>query len=252
MNVQLADRVQRSFSRSFDTYDNRASQQAWVADRLVAELREHKAPVHFETAFELGCGTGHLTRRLCRDFRFNRLYVNDIAPQAEATASESNADFVVGDARQVQWPRNLNLLASASMIQWMEDPSQLLEKAAESLGPGGWLAISGFGPQQYRELIQIGSAAQAPGLTSPEMLANALRGKLEIVSTGEVVRQSCFATPRKVLEHLRQTGVNARARKVWTKSTLVRFVEDYERSFGSPDGVSLTYHPVWIVARKPS
>ncbi|NVO56300.1 methyltransferase domain-containing protein [Rhodobacteraceae bacterium B1Z28] len=250
MTLQLTEKVQRSFSRSFDTYHDAASQQAWVANRLVTELRGHGAPSHFGAAFELGCGTGHLTRLLCKNFSFDRLSVNDIASQARDTADAAGANFVAGDARHVRWPRNVDLLTSASMIQWMDDPADFLAKAARGLAPGGWLAVSGFGPKQYQELTQIGSTARAPGLCGPEVLAAAVGAKLQVLAVGESLRKSHFATPRHVLEYLRKTGVNGRAKGAWTKSTLARFTADYIRYFETPKGVSLTYHPVWIIARK--
>lgn len=251
MNATFAERVQRSFRRSFSTYHDEADQQAWVARRLVEDLRRSGAPKRFGTAFELGCGTGHLTRLLCRDFGFDSLRLNDLAPEGRFTAEAAGASFVGGDAMQVAWPDRLGLLASASMIQWLDDPAAALGRAAEALAPGGWLAISGFGPQQYRELAQIGSAARAPGLCRPEDLAAAVKGKLEVVMTGERLRQSYFPSPRQVLHHLRKTGVNGRAQRIWTRSALAQFTADYLRDFETGAGVPLTYHPVWIIARKP-
>ena len=251
MTVQLSDRVQRSFSRSFQSYHDTACQQAWVAQKLVEEMRRHGAPTKFERGFELGCGTGHFTRLLCQAHCFEGLTLNDIAPEARQTADELGAQFICGDARRVIWPENADLFASASMIQWMEDPRALLERAARSLAPGGWLVIAGFGPQQYRELSQIGTSARAPGLCDPDQMAAAVRAHLEVLSTGEALRPSYFATPHHVLRHLRKTGVNGRAKSVWTKSTLALFEAEYTRRFQTENGVSLSYHPVWIVARKP-
>ena len=250
MTLQLAEKVQRSFSRSFDTYHDTTDQQAWVANRLVAELRRHGAPSHFGTAFELGCGTGHLTRLLCQDFDLRKFSVNDIAPQARKTADAAGAAFIAGAAQDVKWPENIGLLTSASMIQWLDDPARFLAKAADTLAPAGWLAVSGFGPEQYRELSQIGSTARAPGLCGPEVLAAAVEAKLQVLAVGESLRKSHFATPGHVLEYLRKTGVNGRAKGAWTKSTLARFTADYIRYFETPKGVSLTYHPVWVIARK--
>lgn len=250
MNAALTDRVQRSFSRSFGSYHDAAGQQAWVASRLVKELRHSGAPRSFASAFELGCGTGHLTHLLCQEFGFGTLHLNDLAPEARLTAQAAGAAFLLGDAQHIEWPAELGLVASASMIQWLQDPAKLLNKAAVALAPGGWLAISGFGPEQYRELARIGSCAGAPGLCRPENLADAVDGQLEVILTGERVRQRYFPAPRQVLEHLRKTGVNGRARKNWTKSTLARFTAEYVRYFETGAGVPLTYHPVWIIARK--
>ncbi|WP_298850249.1 methyltransferase domain-containing protein [uncultured Ruegeria sp.] len=250
MTAQLADKVQRSFSRSFQTYNDTASQQAWVARKLISELRRAGAPDWFGTTFELGCGTGHLTRLLRQNFDLPDLYLNDIAPQAQATADADKAAFIAGDVRLVEWPARLDLVASASMIQWMEDPAHLLHQAADALETGGWLAISGFGPRQYQELTQIGSTARAPGLCTPEALKAAIDGPFKVLTVGESIRQSFFATPRDVLKYLRRTGVNGRAQKSWTRSTLAQFEADYVQNFGTSYGVSLTYHPVWVTAQK--
>lgn len=250
MNAMLSDRVQRSFSRSFDTYHDAAGQQARIAGQLVQDLRNSGAPQHFTSALELGCGTGHLTKGLRAEFGFDTLTVNDLSPAARLTAHEAGAAFLCGDATQIDWPGQPDLIASASMIQWLPDPAAFLRRAATALAPGGWLAMSGFGPQQYRELAEIGSSARAPGLRLPTDLTAAVEDDLDVVATGETVMQMRFASPRRVLEHLRKTGVNGRAQKTWTKTRLLQFSEGYTQRFGGTDGVSLTYHPIWIIARK--
>ncbi|MFA3920982.1 methyltransferase [Ruegeria hyattellae] len=248
----MADRVQRSFSRSFGTYHESAVQQAQVVDRLVQELCDNGAPQHFTSALELGAGTGHLTQRLCAEFSFGTLTVNDLSPETQLVADAARAMFLRGDAKQIEWPKQPDLIASASMIQWLPAPAAFLRRAAAALAAGGWLAVSGFGPEQYRELAQIGSSAKAPGLFRPDDLIAAVQGDLEIVATGETVQQIHFASPQMVLRHLRNTGVNGRAQKVWTKSCLLQFSREYTRRFDGEAGVPLTYHPIWIIARKRS
>lgn len=245
-----AARVGHSFTRSFDSYHAAAQQQAAIAARLVDELCSAQAPNQFRSVVELGCGTGHLTHRLRDTFKIDALTLNDLSPQAQATADTYTARFLAGDVTQIALPRNADLLASASMIQWLPDPGAFLRRAASHLAPGGWLAVSGFGPQQYRELAELGSTAKAPGLCTPEELREALSGYLNVMAVGESVLQSTFETPQKVLKHLRKTGVNGRAGKRWTKANLAQFVHGYERLFSNPSGVTLTYHPVWIIARK--
>ena len=250
MTPQHSDRVRRSFSRSFDSYHAAADQQVWVADRLVTALRDAGAPTQFHRAFEFGCGTGHLTRALAEAYGFDQLTLNDLTPDARATAKAHGASFLPGDVETLAWPAGMELVASASTIQWLNDPMRVLRAAAEELAPGGWLAVSGFGPDQYRELAQLGSKAAAPGLCAVEALAEAVSEHLEVMAMGEARRLQLFPTPVDVLRHLRRTGVNARAQGAWSKSRLARFSTDYIRAFGTEEGVPLTYHPVWIVARK--
>lgn len=251
MKPVASTRVERSFSRSFAAYHDAARQQARSAQKLVDTLATTGAPARFQRVLELGCGTGHLTRALTEGFEIDALSLNDISPKAEATATAFAARFLWGDAARVDWPQTPDLIASASMIQWLPDPAPLLSRAIKTLRPGGYLALSGFGPRQYEELTALGSTAAAPGLCTAERLAERVRGPLDIVATGEEVQPIRFATPRDVLTHLRQTGVNGRAQKGWTKAKLRQFSEDYHARFGTAEGVSLTYHPVWIIARKP-
>ncbi len=251
MMAHSTDRVQRSFSRSFDTYHQAAGPQGRIAERLVTDLRDCGAPGHFSSVLELGCGTGLLTQKLREAFVIGDLTLNDLAPEAGMTAQTAAATFLCGDALQVDWPDRPDLITSASMIQWLADPAALLRRAADALAPGGWLAVSGFGPKQYHELAQIGSSAGAPGLCRSEDLAASVQTEMELVTSGEHVQQLHFASPRLALKHLRQTGVNGRAKQFWTKSDLLQFSTDYTRRFGTDAGVPLTYHSVWIVARKP-
>lgn len=250
MNIQTVNRVQRSFSRSFGTYHDAACQQAWVAERLAQALIQCGAPREFEHAFELGCGTGHLTRAMHKTCEFGQLTLNDLMAEARQTAQDHGTGFVEGDACAVAWPKGLDLVASASMIQWLPDPGVLIDRAADHLAPGGWLAISGYGPDQFRELAELGSVSNAPGLIGLDRLRAAASERFDILDVGEARHVLRFANPRAVLHHLRETGVNGRARETWTKSTLARFVDTYAARFGTPEDVSLTYHPIWIVARR--
>ncbi|MDA7965040.1 methyltransferase domain-containing protein [Ruegeria sp.] len=250
MTAQMTARVQRSFSRSFATYHAAAHQQARIAERLVQALLDGGPPQRFNRVLELGCGTGHLTQRVQTVFQPGHMTLNDLSAEAQQTAEAHGAAFLHGDARAVDWHTQPDLVASASMIQWLPDPAEFLRKAAGALAPGGWLAVSGFGPEQYRELVQIGSAAKAPGLCRAEDMAAAVRNDLEVVCIGETTEQMYFQSPRQVLEHLRSTGVNGRAQKAWTKSDLLRFTQDFTRNFGGDKGLPLTYHPVWLIARK--
>jgi len=250
MNIQTVNRVQRSFSRSFGTYHDAACQQAWVAERLAQALIQCGAPREFEHAFELGCGTGHLTRALHKGSQFQNLTLNDLMAEARATAQDHGAGFVEGDACAVMWPEGLDLVASASMIQWVPDPAVLVNRAADHLTPGGWLAISGYGPDQFRELAELGSASNAPGLIGLDALGAAVSGAFDIIEIGETRHSLRFPTPRAVLRHLRETGVNGRARETWTKSTLARFSAAYTDKFATVEGVPLTYHPIWVIARR--
>ncbi|WP_341485691.1 methyltransferase domain-containing protein [Thioclava sp. GXIMD4215] len=251
MSALLSQRVQRSFSRSFHSYHEAACPQARIADLLVGALARAGAPARFGSVLELGCGTGHLTARLQRQFECPQMTLNDLSPAACQTARQYGATFLCGDALALDWPEVPSLIASASMIQWLPDPLALVRRAARALPEGGWLALSGFGPGHFRELSALGSQAQAPGLCPRHALAAAVAPDLDVLACGEDLSPLYFPSPREVLRHLRRTGVNGQARQSWTRARLARFEAAYRQQFGTAQGVSLTYQAVWIVARKP-
>ena len=86
MNTMSTDRVKRSFRRSFHSYHNSAIQQSWIAQQLAQRISDLSTPKHFGSAFEIGCGTGHLTEALHRHFCFGKIILNDLIPEAEETA----------------------------------------------------------------------------------------------------------------------------------------------------------------------
>ncbi|UWP90800.1 methyltransferase domain-containing protein [Aliiroseovarius crassostreae] len=250
-SVPPSARVGRSFARNFQTYHANARLQAAIAKLLARRLQHHGAPSHFASGFEFGCGTGHLTGALRARFTFGELTLNDLVPEAAKVARAHGAAFHPGDIRRTPWPDRPTLIASASTLQWMRDPAALVARAADQLAPGGWLALSGFGPQQYRELSALGSAAGAPGLCHPETLASPLEGFRIHEARGRCHRL-WFTSAQEVLRHLRATGVNGAARAVWTRARLRDFCDGYRARFEQDGQVSLTYHPVWLIAQKPA
>lgn len=253
MNAMSLNRVERSFSRCFDSYHHSATQQAWIARHLVDRLSALGAPRRFGRAFEFGCGTGLLTEALQRQFEIPSLTLNDLTPSAARTAEIAGARFLPGDARNIDWPTGQDLVASSSTIQWVTDPQAMLRQAAGALAPNGWLAISGFGPGQYHELVAVCAAEQAPGLCGPAEFETAFArssSAMRVLEASQTSHRLWFKTPKDVLRHLRRTGVNGTRSRVWTKTDLARFSETYWESFGTDQGVPLTYNPVWIIARK--
>ena len=72
-----------------------------------------------------------------------------------------------------------------------------------------------------------------------------------VLHASEEVATLTFPTPTEVLRHLKQTGVTGTEKRIWTRTRLQQFTEEYIRLFSTTDGqVSLTYHPIYILAKK--
>ena len=83
-----------------------------------------------------------------------------------------------------------------------------------------------------------------------EELEEALRIHYEIVKAHEERICLTFGTPLEVLYHLKHTGVAAVRQQAWTKRNLQDFCDKYARLFSDGRSVTLTYHPIYIIAKK--
>lgn len=247
-------RVQTSFARGLPSYHDHAQSQARIARTLADQLLQAKllagARNTFEHVLEFGCGTGHLTQRLCNTFDINRLHLNDLVPDCASLAAPRAQSFTAGPIQDIPLPGQLDLIASASTVQWIEDLPALMHRLTEHLRPGGWLALSSFAPTHFPELSLLGSGSGAPSYVTPADWQAMLPRDLDVHHLAEAKDVMRFDSPRAVLRHLRATGVNGKAEGRWTRARLASFEQRYTELFGDGSTVSLTYAPVWLIAQK--
>ncbi|OED46579.1 malonyl-[acyl-carrier protein] O-methyltransferase BioC [Rhodobacteraceae bacterium (ex Bugula neritina AB1)] len=250
------NRICQSFRRGLASYHRSASVQAGIAAQLVRLLQQQGAPDRFQSVFEFGCGTGHLTHRLLESFNVSKLVLNDLVPEAAAALrpvldrAPAKFRFKPGPVETLPLPQQLDLVVSASTVQWIQDLPGLMERLAAQLEPGGWLAVSGFGRSQFHELAALGSQAAAPSYLDaaewPQLLPDGLT--LMAITQEPVVLE--FTSAVELLKHLRLTGVNGQSRQSWNRSRLQEFETQYRSRFGRNGMLPLTYDPVLLVARK--
>ena len=245
--------LQRRFSRNLGTYDTLATVQRDIARRL-ATLLERTDTAAVRNGVEIGAGTGFLTRHLARLFPAAEWTVNDLVPESRAYLPAS-ISFIPGDGEAFPFGhKHYDLIASASTVQWFDDLPRFIASAAEGLVSDGILALSTFGPENFREITATtGQGLEYYPLADLERLLTA--NGLQILAREEWTEQQRYPTPTDVLRHLRLTGVNAVAAERWTHSRLRRFEADYRADYGntSENGgeyVTLTFHPIIIIARK--
>ena len=285
--------VARRFARARLTYDGEAHVQRQVGERMLrlltdVLLEQGVAPSGLATRFrhivELGCGPGTLSRRLCQTFHPDTVVLNDLCPEMEeslhdlitppAVAPQSGeaktlalpessgetscrpprVRFVPGDAETLALPEGTDLVVSCSTLQWFAAPEAFLRRCQQALAPGGWLAVSTFGPDNLREIRTL----TGDGLAYSDL--DALRAQLAAAGFarvhGEEERLTLwFDSPAAVLRHLKLTGATAGSgRRPWTRGQLAAFCRDYATRYGQGGGkgsVSLTFHPIYLLAQKP-
>ena len=245
--------VQRRFEAAFKHYALQAKVQQEVCQHMAAQLAALSPRPR--QALEVGAGTGLLTRELVRLMPKAHWWLNDLSPKAEGylepMLAKTKHAFLWGDAEEVAFPHGLELVASASTVQWFEDLPRFLCKCAAHSLSGALLALSTFGPENFQEV----RATTGRGLdySSAQALAEtASSSGYEVLSVSGFQTQLLFDSPAQVLRHIKATGTSGTGYFRWTAGRLREFELKYRRAFSAPGGkVALTYAPILLLARKP-
>ena len=158
--------------------------------------------------------------------------------------------FIAGDAETLSFPGKFDLIASASVFQWIKEPEAFLHKLSGLLVPQGTLLFSTFVPGNLHEIKEL----TGKGLAYPtsDALAKWLSAAdFDLLHQEEETIVLTFNTPLDVLRHLKATGVTATGNGRWTRGRQESFCKQYPEQFATTDGqVTLTYRPLYILAVK--
>lgn len=240
------------FKRSVESYEENAYAQKAIVSRFMTLLKTY-CPTTSGRILEIGCGTGLLTTRICRQFKNNELYVNDLVEvMCNKTASRCQLTkqyCLSGDIEQIALEGDFSLMVSASTFQWLSDPQHTFGRLNHHLQEKGWLIFSTFGTGNYKELRTItGNGLSYHSLSEMEAL---LSEAFEVIYSEEGHQVLYFDDPLQVLQHIKKTGVNAiPSQQSWTRGMIEDFVQKYAACFEVDGRVPLTYHPQYFVCRK--
>ena len=195
-----------AFDRASGAYESAAVLQA----RVRAELLERLELVRLDPAvvLDLGAGTGLAARELKRRYRAARVIALDIAPGMLREARRHSRPFrrfarVCADAYRLPLPAaSIDLIYSNLMLQWCDDLDRALAEIRRVLKPGGFLALSTFGPDTLRELRAAWLAADS-GLH--------VSAFLDMHDIGEALARAGLAEPVLDTERFALTYPDARA-----------------------------------------
>ena len=248
MSVDKALVAQR-FAKAGQSYVEHAVVQKQISAQLFEYLKSY-CPKTFDSVLEIGCGSGNLTHLFQTHFQFEQLFLNDLYADVEQHFSTiQNIAWLIGDIEQLTLPQSLDAVISSSALQWMADLPALLQRIHDSLKPKGYLGFSTFGENNLIEIKKL--TGQGLNYYSSEVLKQKLEESgFEIVFIEEEQKHLYFDHPKSVLQHLKATGVTATAKSHrWTKQSLQQFYSDYQQ-FHDEQGFRLTYHPIYVVARR--
>lgn len=258
MNKEL---ISSRFHKTRETYHNSATVQKDIAAKLFSLMPAYAGNndngKDIRKVLEIGCGSGFLSEKLTEkasfkrgdyDFTFND--ITDCPASLQSLLDERNIsyDYIKADAESYDFGHGYDLIASSSVFQWFKDMESFFRRCDSMLRKGGVLAFSTFLPEnmiEIRETLNVGL-----NYYSKDKIIEMLGGDYEILTFDHDLIRLYFDTPVDVLRHMKKTGVNGITDFRWTASRLTAFSDNYKCRFDKEGKVSLTYAPVYIVARK--
>jgi malonyl-ACP O-methyltransferase BioC len=242
------------FEQAAATYEQQARVQHLVADRLLALLASVAPGVAPATLLEIGCCTGLLTEKIVARFpSLSHLTLSDLVAAFEPSVCRKigtlaeRLTFLAGDIESVDLPGYYDLIISSSTLHWIHDLPGLCRKLHRHLNPDGILAFSLYGIDNLREIRTVtGMGLHYQDL---EQLQAVVAEKFHILAAEQTRQTLWFPDPFSVLQHLRDTGVNSIGQQVWTRKQVNAFIAAYTQQFSGEQGVCLTYHPLFLIAR---
>ena len=258
--------VRRAFGRAAASYDTHAVLQHEVEQRLLERLD------YVETvptrALDLGCGTGRAAQAIRTRWKGTQVIaldaalpmLNRVKPNWLRPVARINADaraLPLADA-------SIEVLYSNLCIQWIDDLPALFDEFRRVLRPGGYLALSTFGPDTLYELRAAWAQADAlSNVSSPHVSQFA-----DIARVGDALMHAGFRDPVLDGEHFTLTyndaptlmrelkaigATNAdpqRSRGLTGRTHYRRAVEAYEE-FRADGVLPATYEVVYAHAWAP-
>jgi len=251
--------VAKAFSRACDSYEVAAQPQKIFACRLVELLERAGRAQHPKHILELGAGTGALSRQLLSLYPGASLTVVDISSSMLHRLSRSveseNLQCITSDIQQLEFPEQVELIASSSTLHWLNDIERVLHQSARAIVPGGQLLFSFMVDGTLRELQEV-KQELFPGVgTFPYLAVDTFRDTLaasgfRIALEERDVLEQWYRGPRKLMWVLKQMGVTRSPHiRVLNKRELLALEARYAERFATESGeVPATYVSYRVVA----
>lgn len=226
-----------------------------LSERLFVFTSSHTLPQG--NGYEIGAGTGFLTRHILDNYPNTKWYINDLVPEAEsfiadvvAESRNKNVIYVWNDAEKLRLIGEVSLLVSSSAMQWFNSIETYLESIYPSIAKGGFVAFSIFGKRNFQQVRESsgGIGLDYPTLEEVEIWAE--KCGFEVIESEDYTQTIYFETPSDVLSYIKQSGMNGNSSQKWTKSDYERFCEHYITHFAEDGKIPLTFNPLQLILRK--
>lgn len=244
--------IAKRFAQAQQSYTQQATAQLQVAQQLNQLIHAHVPMQKLQNVLEIGCGSGLFTQQMLQYSELKQVYLNDLYPEVKQYfAQDLRLKWCIGDIEQLELPQSLDGVFSCSALQWMKDLEHLSQRIYNALNSDGYFCFASYAEQNLKEIKALtGQGLQY--LNCDQVVHLLERVGFDVLHSEYQGIELYFDHPYAVLKHIKATGVHATAQGFrWTKTSLNQFCQDYQKFRHQESGqYVLTYHPIWIIARK--
>ncbi len=227
------------FNKNLSKYNSNAILQKNIAKELIKIILSNVGK-NFDKIFEIGCGSGFLTKNIYDNLSYKNLILNDIVENSRIYTDNFSKNFILGNIENIKFPMDINLVISSSVFQWLNDFNSFAEKVCNGLAAGGIFAFSMFINNNFREINSFFNISL--NYLKNKTILNILRKNFDILYCSEKEIILDFKNPIEVLQHIKNTGINVINKEKLTKSKICGFING--------NISNLTYDYNFIIARK--
>ncbi len=220
------------FDQNAHRYQAQAEAQKWMADLLLQKIKSHcNTPPAY--AFEIGAGTGLLSRPLAQWMQKGRLEMQDLSlpmlfqnqMQMQDKPEALQVHFEESDLSQRPWPNCADLICGSAVIQWVPEFAQVFLKQFDQLQESCLIALNTLSPDSFSELTQSYENAFQQNWEWPihtysieqwrETFAFKERDhSLKIIELCEEERTFYFESFNEILRHFKKTGTQGKRNRL--------------------------------------
>jgi malonyl-CoA O-methyltransferase len=256
VKAEIAD----SFGKAASFYDEHASVQKEVADRLIASLQPWRDIIPSGPIIELGAGTGFVTKGVADLYPGREIQVMDFSEGMiqfcqSKLADYDNLSFKIGDAEQVPEVDDPHyaMTVSGFTAHWFDHPAQTLAKWLEITKPGGLLLASFPGNESFpkwkkycQELGLPFTANELPDVE--EMVIKMSVGPAQVDYYEDAITRE-YESAKDFFDQLKSLGMNTlKQGRQLTSKEMSLLVDHWDSS--TEGKVSVDYHIVFLAVKR--
>ena len=254
--------VARCFGKAAASYDQHAILQRLSSDKLLQHLPDALDNNAYNTAVDLGCGSGALLPALANCSK--QLIAVDLSLGMLSHAKQHHkltppVYWLNGDAEALPLPTSsIDLCVSNLALQWCDDLATPLVEVSRCLNQGGLMLFSTLVAGSLDELTQSWSTVNSHRhvnrfLSEGEIKSALLKSGLSVESFQVEIQTMYYSSVKEVMQSLKGIGANHvhdKNIKPTTQGELRAFKANYETLRDNQGLLPLSYKLAYCLLRK--